>query len=58
MNERLELSADEMRSLGYRAVDLLTDHLTAHSRQPGSPGLPGIPQTMAEQSLATINEGS
>jgi glutamate/tyrosine decarboxylase-like PLP-dependent enzyme len=28
MNDRLDLSADEMRSLGYRVVDLITDHLT------------------------------
>jgi aromatic-L-amino-acid/L-tryptophan decarboxylase len=41
MTDQLELSADEMRSLGYRVVDLLTDHLThIRDRRVGAKGTP------------------
>jgi glutamate/tyrosine decarboxylase-like PLP-dependent enzyme len=44
MNERLELSGAEMRSLGYRVVDLLVDHLAGIGRK--RVGAKGEPQRL------------
>ena len=43
MNEKLELSAAEMRALGYRVVDLIADHFSRLSDKPvGAKGDPAV----------------
>jgi glutamate/tyrosine decarboxylase-like PLP-dependent enzyme len=43
VNDRLEMSAEEMRTLGYRVVDLVVQHLAEISQQPvGTKGVPAV----------------
>jgi len=44
VNDRLEMSAEEMRTLGYRVVDLVVDHLAHISEHPV--GTKGVPATL------------
>src|SRR6185437_10223674 len=51
MNDQLALSAEEMRALGYRAVDLVVDHWTHIADRPvGTKGVPAVLRAaLAEQ---------
>ena len=43
MDEKLELSPEEMRTLGYRVVDLIADHFSRMSEKPvGAKGDPAV----------------